>query len=238
MATRSLHFDQSYREVVTLSDETEVLLRLVGPGDKARIEDGFRELSPEARYQRFHEPKQALTESELRYLTEMDDATRLAIGALSPIDEAEGTGIAVARFARVPDDPRTAEAAVVVIDRMQRKGLGRLLLLRLAAAARERGIDRFRCVVLGSNPSVWKLIDEAAPEVLLLRGDVASVLEVPLANLPDHTSPQPRPRSSLLRLFSLFARGMLTLVSLLGGQPPTPRSTDGATTGGARSANL
>jgi GNAT superfamily N-acetyltransferase len=57
----------------------------------------------------------------------------------------------------------TAEAAIAVADEMQGKGLGRILLAKLAAAAAERGIERFRCDVLGSNSSMKLLIDSLAP---------------------------------------------------------------------------
>jgi GNAT superfamily N-acetyltransferase len=53
---------------------------------------------------------------------------------------------------------------VTVADEAQRKGLGRLLLLRLVAAARERGIERFRFEVLSSNAAMATLIAEIAPE--------------------------------------------------------------------------
>ena len=60
------------------------------------------------------------------------------------VRQPDGTdeGIGVARFIRSKTDPGAAEAAVAVIDDWQKKGVGTLLLLRLAAAAREREITR------------------------------------------------------------------------------------------------
>jgi hypothetical protein len=49
----SYHFDERYLERAKLEDGTEVLLRLVGPEDKALIMEGFARLSPQARYRRF-----------------------------------------------------------------------------------------------------------------------------------------------------------------------------------------
>jgi hypothetical protein len=51
-----------------------------------------------------------------------------------------------------------------VADEAQQKGLGRLLMLRLVAAARERGIERFRFEVLLSNVGMATLIAEITPE--------------------------------------------------------------------------
>ena len=76
---------------------------------------------------------------------------------------AEGSaaeGLGVARFARLADQPEVAEPAVTVVDHAQGKGLGSLLLTRLAAAARERGIERFACEFLAVNEPIRYLIEK------------------------------------------------------------------------------
>ncbi len=45
--------------------------------------------------------------------------------------------IAVGRFVRLPDEPKTAELAITVVDGYQRKGLGTIVLRRLAEAKAE-----------------------------------------------------------------------------------------------------
>jgi len=49
---------------------------------------------------------------------------------------------------------------VTVIDSAQKKGLGSLLLKRLAEAAQERGIDSFRCFVLADNKPMIDLLKQ------------------------------------------------------------------------------
>jgi GNAT superfamily N-acetyltransferase len=127
------------------------------------LRTGFEQLSSESRYARFFTPKTSLTDDELRYLTDIDHEDHVAIAAASECDGRQ-TGLGVARFIRFTDRPDAAEAALVVADDAQRKGLGRLLMLRLIAAARERGIKRFRFEVLSSNPGMATLIAEIAPE--------------------------------------------------------------------------
>src|SRR5215510_13319274 len=105
-------------------------------------------MSPQSRYLRFFTPKACLTEDELRYLTEIDQERHFALGA-STVDERDGLG--VARFIRLDGEPGVAEAAIAVVDEMHGQGLGSLLFMRLVAAARERGVERVRCEVLGSN---------------------------------------------------------------------------------------
>ena len=157
------HFTLDYVEHAELRDGTRVLLRLLRPTDKELLRTGFEQLSPESRYARFFTPKTSLTEDELRYLTDIDHEDHVAIGAAVERDGAE-IGLGVARFIRFADRPEAAEAALVVADEAQRRGLGRLLLRRLIAAARERGIQRFRFEVLSSNPGMATLIAEIAPD--------------------------------------------------------------------------
>lgn len=157
------HFTLDYTEHAELRDGTQVLLRLLRPTDKELLDAGFKLLSPESRYARFFTPKSSLSDDELHYLTEIDHEDHLAIGAVRERNGAQ-IGLGVARFIRLADRPETAEAAIVVTDEVQRQGLGRLLLLRLIAAARERDIERFRFEVLSSNGGMVNLIAAVAPE--------------------------------------------------------------------------
>jgi acetyltransferase len=162
--TAARRFTADYAERVTLRDGKVAWLRLVTPEDKERLRRGFESWSQESRYARFFSAKTRLTDDELGYLCDVDQEQHFALGA---IDEA-GHGLGVARFIRLPDhgeiaEPVTAEAAIAVADEVQGQGLGRILFERLVAAAGERGIDRFRCEVLGSNSSMKTLIEKVAP---------------------------------------------------------------------------
>jgi RimJ/RimL family protein N-acetyltransferase len=206
----SYHFDERYLERVRLEDGTEVLLRLVGPEDKALLVDGFARLSPQARYRRFFSTKQHLTAGELRYFTEFDGLNHLALGAIRLRTDGSEEGIAVARFVRASDDPRAAEAAVVVVDEFQQRGLGRLLLDRLVAAARERGIDRFRATTLAENPAARALMAELGGVPHSSLGDDTLSVEVTLPSAPP-AGPMPK-TSALYRLFQAVAQGVAELI--------------------------
>jgi len=160
------HFTLDYVERVKLRDGTPVLLRLVTSDDKELLRRGFDHWSQQSRYTRFLVPKQRLSDDELIYLTDVDQETHFALGAIGEVGDGNGEpiGLGIARFIRLPGEPVTAEAAISVADEAQGKGLGRLLFLRLAAAAAERGIERFRCDVLCSNESMKTLIYEIAPD--------------------------------------------------------------------------
>lgn len=192
-----------------LRDGTIVLLRLVGPEDKALLRREFERWSPESRYARFLAPKQQLTDEELDYLCNLDQENHFAIGAIAEAGEGDGdpVGLGIARFIRLPTqplEPVTAEAAIAVADTAHRKGLGRLLFLRLCAAAAERDIERFRCEVLVDNTSMQALIDAIAPDhTTSTRHGILTIDFAIDAVAPD--APPETPENALYRFFRAAA---------------------------------
>jgi len=188
----SRRFDESYLETVVLNDGSEVVLRLLRPDDKERLAAGFAQLSSESRYQRFFTGKERLTEGELRYLTDVDGDGHFAICALGP----DGAGAGVARFIRLPKEPQVAEFAITVVDRLQRKGLGRILTDRLLAAARERGVKMLRAEVLADN----------RPMLAILAGRVSGRVR----NGPSVTVDVPVPEAPVDEILRLAAQRLLS----------------------------
>lgn len=137
----------------SLRDGTLVRIRPIAPKDKRRLAEGWSGLSEQSRYLRFLQPKTTLSESDLRYLTEIDYHDHFAWAA-EALDEADPPGVGIARYIREPDGPTVAEAAIAVVDNRQHLGLGRILLEALADAARDNGIDRFRAYVSSANQHV------------------------------------------------------------------------------------
>ena len=195
------HFTLEYAERTQLRDGTPIVLRLLRASDKELLRAGFEKLSPESRYARFFAPKQTLSDDELRYLCEIDHERHFAIGATSEDDK---TGYGIARFICIEDG--VAEAAIAVADEMQGCGLGRLLFLRLCAAARERGIHTFKCEVLGSNAGMKHLLDAIGAErhVEVSHGVVTFDLDVPDVS-PTETIAAPAPQGAMYRLFRAAA---------------------------------
>jgi GNAT superfamily N-acetyltransferase len=195
-------FDSRYAEEVVLTDGTRVLLRLLRPTDKELVRGGFAALSLRSRYRRFLTSKVRLSDRELAYLTELDHEQHFALGAIA-IDEAGGqSGVGIARFVRSAAQPEIAEPAVVVVDRLQGRGLGRLLCERLAAAARERGVRAFRCEVLASNTPMRALIASLSPHAKVEQHGEAATIEfalnapapaLELASLPGASPVRPAP---------------------------------------------
>jgi ribosomal protein S18 acetylase RimI-like enzyme len=201
-------FSLDYVEHAVLRDGTPVRLRLIRPSDKEVLRAGFERLSPESRYARFLAPKSSLSDDELRYLCDVDHDRHFAIGAVRDDGDPDAMpiGLGIARFIRLEDNPTTAEAAIAVADDAQHRGLGRLLLLRLIAAAAERGVERFRCEVLGSNTSMAALLSQIAPERSIEVGSGVMSIEIALPKVAPTEPPAGEPlQSPLYRLFRAFA---------------------------------
>lgn len=139
-----------------LGDGRRVLIRPISAADAPRVAAGLARMSERSRYLRFGRPVEALSERHLRYLTDVDQWQHVAWGALA-LDEPGSPGVAVARFVRLSDDPRTAEVAVTVIDEYQHAGLGRALLDTVLLAALEGGVTRLLAFVLPENEAALGL---------------------------------------------------------------------------------
>ncbi|MEM9194540.1 MAG: GNAT family N-acetyltransferase [Myxococcota bacterium] len=207
------HFGDDYREEYILNDGRRIVLRPVRPADKVKLREGLKRLSPDSRYRRFFTQKDHFTEAELRYLTEVDGVDHFAIGAAwfdEEDEEGEGLGLGVARFVRLDEWPEAAEAAIAVADDAQGVGLGRRMFIRLCQAARERGVEWFRCEVLSDNEPMRRLIDSVSDDVRRgFDGDVVVLdIKIPDISLEESESP---PEGSMYQLFRAAAEGTFSV---------------------------
>jgi RimJ/RimL family protein N-acetyltransferase len=139
-------------------DGVHFVLREVRPSDAELIDRGFDALGEESRYQRFFMPKARLSPDELRILTQSDGVRSYVLGLVARDEHGREQPVGVARYVVLADSVDVAEAAVTIVDAMQGRGLGKLLLHRLAHAARLRGVRRFRCTMLSDNVAIHRLL--------------------------------------------------------------------------------
>ena len=144
-----------------LPDGTPVLIRKIRPADRHFLALGLRNLSAVSVRRRFLSPKPRFTRRELRYLTEVDGHDHVALVVEAPRQPVRQL-IAVARFVRLPTDPATAEAAILVTDHWQGRGVGSLLARELAARARGLGIKRFTATMDSDNLAALRLMEKLA----------------------------------------------------------------------------
>ena len=166
--------------IVALRDGTPVRIRPVRPDDRARLLRGVREMSRTSRYMRFFATAREMSDEQARYFTESDQLNHVAVCAIEPTD-AEQRGYGIARFVRDANDPQIAEFAVAVIDEMQGRGLGTILLAALYLRAQSLGVEELRAEILAENPVLpcWlprlgaTLHATASPAYRLIRWPVA-----------------------------------------------------------------
>jgi GNAT superfamily N-acetyltransferase len=113
-------------------------------------------------------------------------------------------------------DPDAAEAAIAVVDDWQNKGVGTLLLMRLAGAARERAIGRFRGSVLAQNAPVREILKQLGPSVRTAGSAEELQIEVDLPDVPhDASLGWPEHTTPLRQLLSLTAKGAIFVRRML-----------------------
>lgn len=147
--------------------------------DRGRFLSGLQRLSAESLYKRFMTPVERFSESQLRYLLEVDHRNHEALLA---VDEDGGEAVGVARFVRLPDAPDAAEAAVIVVDDWQGHGLGKALSRLLADRARELGVRRLEAMLLVENEPMMALLESLGPVRTLSREGAAIAVEVGLGD--------------------------------------------------------
>jgi GNAT superfamily N-acetyltransferase len=201
----AFRIDASSIRIHRLADGTEVTVRMVRSEDRDAFLAGFDRLSPESRYLRFFSPMPRLPESMLHRLLHMDGIDHVALAAWRSVGGQEIEPIGVARFIRLVGRNDTAEAAVVVVDHMQRRRVGGLLLADLCEAARERGIRHFHAEVLFGNRAMTALLHEldADAKRVAVEGNVV-VYELDVPSAPAARSAESLP----FRLLRLVARGL------------------------------
>ena len=145
---------------LTLNDGTPLEIRLCCSEDKdhikTEIRDALNHMSVKTRCYRFAAPIDELSDSQLEYLSDLDNKDRLAWGVLDTSSGSE-IGIALARYVRLEDEPHVAEFAITIIDKFQGRGLGTILLKRLIDSASSNGIQTLRGYVHPENAGMIQL---------------------------------------------------------------------------------
>ena len=142
---------------VVLKDGTPLIVRPIRPED-AELERAFvHDLSEEARYFRFFYQLHELTPSMLARFTQVDYDREQALVAIAKDAKGREAFVGVARYIANPDG-ESAEFAIVVADSWQGRGVARMLMERLLAAARQRGFVRIEGTVLRANQNMLKFV--------------------------------------------------------------------------------
>ena len=145
---------------VLARDGTEVRLRPLRREERDLVAGFFAGLSEESRRRRFLGPMPRLPEAMLRHLVEVDGHRHVAVVA-----EVGDLCAGIGRYVVLPDEPDAAEVALTVTDRFQGRGVGRLLLGALAAAAANAGVGALVYLVDPGNRPMLGLLRSMGVEL-------------------------------------------------------------------------
>jgi acetyltransferase len=129
-----------------------ITVRPLRNGETAAVQAVFDQLGPRSRVLRFGGAKNMLRPDELDVLSRVDDHHLVLVALIGR------RPVGIARLVRDVDDPALGEIAFAVSDEWQGRGIGRVLVERLACDARAAGIERLSATISGDNHASLKLI--------------------------------------------------------------------------------
>jgi acetyltransferase len=170
-------YPSQYATSWRLPNGQPVLIRPIRPEDETLLSMHHASLSERTIRMRFFSMVKLLGRESLIRLCHLDYARDMALVAERRTSAGQAELVGVSRYYMDPVT-REAEFAVVVTDALQHQGLGRHLMERLIAVARDRGVKRLVGYVLRENTPmltfVRKLgfhevreVDDSAVEVAL-----------------------------------------------------------------------
>ncbi len=158
---------------VLLRDGSTAHIRPITSEDAEVFVEFYSRVSDRSKYYRFFSPMPELSKSDVARFTSVDHVDRVALVILL-----RGRIIAVGRYEALGEGD--AEVAFLVEDRHQGRGIAQLLLEHLAAAGRERGLDRFTAEVLPDNHRMIQTFRDAGYRVASGYEDGVLSLEFPI----------------------------------------------------------
>lgn len=156
LPVRSPTYPEELERWLELEEGGKVFLRPLKLTDEGMLRDLFYKLSPESIHYRFFQMIQSMPHKKLQEFLRIDYEADMALVVLTSAVEGEAEMLAIAHYLK---NPRTnfAEAAFLVRDDWQGRGLGTALLRGLVDAARQQGIAGFLADVLADNEGMLKV---------------------------------------------------------------------------------
>jgi acyl-CoA hydrolase/GNAT superfamily N-acetyltransferase len=149
-------------EVIDIDGEP-VSVRPAKPVDERRIQEHFYSLDPDDVVARFFQDRDSFGREDVEEVSRIDYVKALTI--LAVVGEfGFGRVVGIGEYRLDPADNR-AEVAFSISKPFQKKGLGKALLRKLAAAARENGISGLYAFTSAQNQGMIRLFNQLPYEV-------------------------------------------------------------------------
>jgi RimJ/RimL family protein N-acetyltransferase len=156
-----------------VNDGLRVRLRLARPSDTERVRAFLEGLSPETRHRRFFSPMPTVPEPIVRHFTYFDPRERQIVVAVTMTEGGEQI-VGLADVALL--DTGVAELAVVVDDKCQQQGIGKLLTEVIASLAVRQGATHLRAELLDHNVPMLRLMERLGRTVRTMEDGTSHVL--------------------------------------------------------------
>lgn len=153
--------------------DVSVEIRHVSTEDAYGLKEMLSRLSPEDIYNRFHAPLHEVPEHVLQRLVVGEDPCERRLAAVS------GSRIVGHAMSSSPEKGE-AEVGVLVDSSWQSRGVGRMLIRRLAEEARLAGVETFICLSLWENRRVAEAVKALCPAATFEARDGLRLIRAPL----------------------------------------------------------
>ncbi|APG11953.1 RimJ/RimL family protein N-acetyltransferase [Bradyrhizobium elkanii] len=147
----------NYSRLERLRDGRLVDIRALRPEDEPDMLAALEETSAQSLQRRFFVTKRHFSERERAFFMEPDFRNHVALVACT---EEASRSMIIGGGRYVIFEPGRAEAAFVVIDAWQGRGVGGLLTHHLIAIAREAGLTELTAEVLPENAAMLRVFDK------------------------------------------------------------------------------
>ena len=146
-----------------LDDGTLITFRPIHPTDEQSMRDLLYALSQETLYYRFMSKSSRFGHTQIKNFVYIDHRKDVAIVATLPAAHGEEM-IAVGRY-YLDERTNRAEAAFIVRDEWQNRGIGLALFRHLITIAKRSGISGFTAEVLGENKRMQSIFNKSGFKV-------------------------------------------------------------------------
>ncbi len=153
-----------YETDVVASDGTTFRLRPLRATDEGKLTDLFYSLSDDTIYRRWMTARKRMPHRDVLYYLNVDYRNTMAIVLETRQDNREPELVGVARY-HLDRATNFAEAAFLVRDDWQGKGLGTELLQQLIAIARDKGVAGFTASVLATTRGMLHVFHRSGLEM-------------------------------------------------------------------------
>lgn len=170
--------EQGYHEYVLLRDGSGITLRLANPEDAEAVEKFVGSVSEESRYLRFMAGVNYVSKSVIDGMCINDPPERASLLAFLGGDT-HGRVIGIGNYVSLAVR-NAAEVSFLVSDEYHGKGIGTLLLERLAGIAAANGFVEFEAEMLSANEKMMTVFRGAGFEVVQAIGGSTVHIEFPV----------------------------------------------------------